>query len=218
MDDRERDIHKVRMLIRSLARNESTVAGVSTIIRDMKEGDDENITAPTVADYLDALDRLFLIRDQPAFDPNHRSSKRVGKSAKRHLADPALAVAALGMTGEMLMRDLRTFGFMFEALCEHDLRIYAERHGGRLMHYRDADGREIDGIVETADGRWGAFEVKLGTNQIDEAAENLVGCSKHFGRNEASTPEFLCVVCGMSSAAYRRPDGVYVVPLTSLRD
>ena len=218
MDDKERDIHKVGMLIRSLARNESTVAGVSTIRRDMKDEDDESITAPTVTDYLETLDRLFLIRDQPAFDPNHRSSKRVGKSAKRHLADPALAVAALGMTGEMLMRDLRTFGFMFEALCERDLRIYAERRGGRLMHYRDADGREIDGVVEAADGRWGAFEMKLGTNQIDEAAESLLRCSEHFARNEASAPEFLCVVCGMSSAAYRRPDGVYVVPLTALRD
>lgn len=218
LEDRERDTGKVRMLIRSLARNESTVAGVSAIRRDMKDGDDEDISAPTVTDYLDALDRLFLIRDQPAFDPNHRSSKRVGKSAKRHLADPALAVAALGMTHEMLMRGLETFGFMFEALCERDLRIYAECRGGRLMHYRDADGREIDGIVEAADGRWGAFEIKLGTNQIDEAAEKLIGCSEHFARHEADAPAFLCVVCGMSSAAYRRPDGVYVVPPTALRD
>ena len=218
LEDRERDTGKVRMLIRSLARKESTVAGVSAIRRDMKDEDDEDVSAPTVTDYLDALDRLFLIRDQPAFDPNHRSSKRVGKSAKRHLADPALAVAALGMSHEMLMRDLETFGFMFEALCERDLRIYAECHGGRLMHYRDADGREIDGIVVAADGRWGAFEIELGTNQIDEAAEKLIGCSEHFTRHEADAPEFLCVVCGMSSAAYRRPDGVYVVPPTSLRD
>ena len=142
----------------------------------------------------------------------------MGKSAKRHLADPALAVAALGMTGEMLMRDLRTFGFMFEALCEHNLRIYAEHRGGRLMHYRDADRREIDEVVKAADGRWGAFEMRLGTNQIDKAAESLLRYSRYFARSEASSPEFLCVLCGMSSAAYRRPDGAYLVPLTALRD
>ena len=218
MDDRERDSRKFSMLIRSLARNESTVAGIATLVRDMREEDDTTISQPTVNDYLDALGRLFLTNDQPAFDPNHWSSKRVGKSAKRHLADPSLAVAALEMTPEMLVRDLNTFGFMFEALCERDLGIYAEADGGRLMHYRDGDGREIDAVVEMPDGRWGAFEVKLGTNQIDEAARNLLSCSGYFGRGGGSTPEFLCVVCGMSSAAYRRPDGVYVVPITALRN
>lgn len=218
MDDRERDSRKFAMLIRSLARNESTVAGIATLVRDMRDEDDTTISQPTVSDYLDALGRLFLTVDQPAFDPNHRSSKRVGRSAKRHLADPALAIAALEMTPDMLIRDLSTFGFMFEALCERDLRVYAEADGGRLMHYRDADGREIDAVVEMPDGRWGAFEVKLGTNQIDEAARSLLACSGYFGRGGGSTPEFLCVVCGMSSAAYRRPDGVYVVPITALRN
>ena len=217
MDDRRRDAHKFRLLIRSLARNESTVAGASTIIRDV-EGEGDSITAPTVSEYLDVLDRLFLTADQPPFDPNHRSSKRVGKSAKRHLADPSLAIAALEMTPEMLLRDLNIFELMFEAMCERDLRVYAEADGGRLMHYRDADGREIDAVVEMGDGRWGAFEVKLGTNQIDAAAESLIRCSRYFERNSASAPEFLCVICGMSSAAYRRPDGVYVVPITSLRN
>ena len=218
MDDHERDSRKFAMLIRSLARNESTVAGIATLVRDMREEDDTTVSQPTVGDYLDALGRLFLTCDQPAFDPNHRSSKRVGKSSKRHLADPSLAIAALEMTPEMLIRDLNTFGFMFEALCERDLRAYAEADGGRLMHYRDADGREIDAVVEMPDGRWGAFEVKLGTNQIDEAAESLLSCSNYFAKGGGSIPEFLCVVCGMSSAAYRRPDGVYVVPITSLRN
>lgn len=218
MDDCERNSRKFAMLIRSLARNESTVAGIATLVRDMKEEDDTTVSQPTVGDYLDALGRLFLTCDQPAFDPNHRSSKRVGKSSKRHLADPSLAIAALEMTPEMLIRDLNTFGFMFEALCERDLRVYAEADRGRLMHYRDADGREIDAVVEMPDGRWGAFEVKLGTNQIDEAAESLLSCSRYFAKGGGSVPEFLCVVCGMSSAAYRRPDGVYVVPITSLRN
>ncbi len=169
--------------------------------------------------YLDALRRLFLIDDQQAFNPNMRSSVRVGKTPKRHLADPSLAVAALGATAETLANDLNTFGFLFEAMCERDLRVYAQCAGGELYHYRDGRGREIDAVVTAPDGRWAAVEIKLGAHQIDEAASKLLALQCDMRADQhAIPPSILCVVCGMTAYAYTRPDGVYVVPITALRD
>lgn len=218
LDGRERDSEKMRMLIRSLARNESTLAGKEALKRDMMGSDGERISDNTLSEYLDCLGRMFLTDDQPSFSPNSRSSVRVGKSGKRHLADPSLAVAALEMGAEGLVRDLKTFGFIFEAMCARDLRIYAEASGGRLSHYRDGNGNEIDAVVEMRDGSWGAFEAKLGADGVDEAAENLLRIAKLLERNGARPPSALCVVCGAARYAYRRPDGVHVAPLTSLRD
>lgn len=218
---------RVRMLMRSLARNESTLASNTTIAKDLKEYDDETMAPATVSDYIGILDRLFLVENQPAFDPNIRSSLRVGKMAKRHLTDPALSIAALGMTRRELSSDLNTFGLMFEGLCERDLQIYASAHGGRLFHYRDGRGNEIDAVVEMPDGRWGAFEIKLGMGQVDEAAQNLIALreillddlANHVpGKPKARPPEILAVICGMAPAAYQREDGVYVIPITMLRD
>ena len=165
MDDKERDIHKVGMLIRSLARNESTLASKSKLASDIKEEDGWGPAENTVNDYLGILNRMFLIEDQPAFNPGLRSSYRVGKTAKRHLADPSLAAAAMGANIENLFRDLNTFGLLFEALCERDLRVYSQSLGGTIGHYRDGRGNEIDTAVQLPDGRWGAFEIKLGMNQ-----------------------------------------------------
>jgi predicted AAA+ superfamily ATPase len=218
LDGKMRDSEKMRMLIRSLARNESTVSSDQTVKRDMKAYDGESISDVTLADYLDALRRIFIIEDQPAFSPNLRSSVRVGKTPKRHLTDPALAAAAMGLTKEKLLNDLKTFGFLFEAMCERDLQIYAEANGGRLFHYRDGRGGEIDAVVELPDGRWGAFEIKVGSERIDEGAENLLSMADLFASDESAPPAVLCVICGMAPCAYRRADGVYVVPITSLRD
>ena len=218
IDGRTRDPHKMQLLVRSLARNESTIANNSTIRRDMLQFDDDTLSPDTLADYLSALYRVFAVVDQPAFDPNMRSSARVGKKPKRHLADPSLAAAALGANPEALIGDLKTFGFLFEALCERDLDIYAQASGGRLLHYRDGDGREADAVVELPDGRWGAFEVKLGAHQIDDAAHSLLGLRAAIERQGARTPSVLAVVCGLTSFAYTRPDGVAVVPITALRD
>lgn len=219
IDGKNRSRDKMRMLVRSLARNEGTLASDAKIAKDIYGEYDLNLARTTVAEYLDVLGRLFVTRDQSAFSPNLRSSVRVGKTAKRHLVDPALSVAALNLSTEKLMNDLNTYGFMFEAMCERDLQIYAYSFGGELFHYRDGNGREIDAIVEAPDGRWGAFEVKLGANQIDEAAKNLLDAKRFFeadGRGRG--PSVLCVICGTATASYRRDDGVFVVPITALRN
>lgn len=217
MDGVERDRRKLDLVARSLARNECTLAGASRIASDIRETDDDTISTITIDTYLDMFSRLFIRDDLPAFSPNHRSSVRVGKSPKRRFVDPSLAIAALEMTEEMLIDDLNTYGFMFESMCERDLGVYASSFGGKQFHYRDDKGREVDSIVEMPDGRWGMFEIKLGTNQIDKAAESLLRINRMFADN-GDEPTFMCVICGMAPCAYRRPDGVYVVPITSLRN
>ena len=215
LDGKQRDREKMTMLIKSLSRNESTVVSNETVKNDMRSYDDESISNDTYYDYSDCLDRIHLLEDTPSFKANFRSNVRIGKKPKRHLTDVSLAVAALGLNHKKLMGDLNTFGFMFESLCEHDLQIYAECAGGSLYHYRDDSGREVDAIVESEDGSWGAFEIKLGAGQIDDAAEHLLRMRDVF-ESRGNTPCVLCVISGLSNWAYRRPDGVFVVPITSL--
>jgi len=215
LDGKNRVERKFRMLLGSLARNESTLASKKTLRRDMMESDDEDIADNTLTEYLDCLDRLFLLEDQPSFEPNFRSPYRLGKSPKRHLADPSLAVAALGMNRNKLVGDLKLFGFVFESLCYHDLKAYSEANGFGIFHYRDDKGNEIDAVVEDDTG-WAGFEIKLGAQEIDDGARNLLRIAKKY---EGSVkPKLLCVICGMASAAYRRDDGILVVPITSLKD
>ena len=218
IDGTTRDPHKLLMLLRSLARNESTLAKNSTLRRDMLEFDDETLAPDTITEYLSVLRRLFVVWEQPAFSPRLRSSIRVGKSPKRHLADPSLAAGALGVGSAELMADLETLGRLFEDMCERDLAGYAQALGGKLFHYRDASGREVDAIVELDDGRWGTFEIKIGANQIDAAAKSLLAVRGLMDNDPtAKPPSILVVVCGMTRAAYTRPDGVMVVPPTALR-
>ena len=219
IDGIKRDIHKMRLLIRSLARNESTTVTNKKLKNDIKEVDDEDIDAETIAAYLYVFERLFLIDNQPPFAVKIRSSVRVKQAEKRHFADPSLACAALGLTPDMLLGDLETLGFLFEALCERDLRIYAECFGASLYHYQDYSGREIDAVLALPDGSWTAFEIKLGANQIDAAATSLLKLRDEIASEDGGIPpRVLCVICGLSNAAYRRPDGVYVVPVTALRE
>lgn len=219
IDGIKRDTRKMRLLLKSLARNESTTVTNKTIKKDIKEIDDEDINADTVAEYLDIFSRLFLTENQPPFSAHIRSSVRIKQAEKRHFVDPSLACALLGATPEKLIGDLNTAGFMFEALCERDLRIYAEAAGASLYHYQDYAGKELDAVIETSDGSWCAFEIKLGANQIDEAAENLKAIRNSIAAEENGVPpKILCVICGLSNAAYKRDDGVYVVPITALRD
>ena len=220
------------MAIRSLARNESTLADVRKIHNDtgvsmgpddplildeVIPADDTPISYDTVTDYLDVFDRLFLIDNQPAFDPNLRSSVRVGKRVKRHLTDPSLGIAALRIGKERLMKDLKTYGFFFEALCERDLSIYAHSFGAQQYHYRDDSGTEVDSIIEMPDGSYAAIEIKLGANKIEEGASSLLRFRDKMERHNANTvPCALCVVCGLINRAYMRDDGVYVIPITML--
>lgn len=218
VDGVKRDSRKVWALLHSLARNESTVVSNATLRRDIAQMDGESIDSDTISDYLNIFNRLFILDDQPAFNTKLRSSRRVLKSSKRHFVDPSLAVAALGATNEMLFNDLNTFGFLFEALCEHDLKIYANSINANLFHYKDEKGNEVDAIIELSDGTWGAFEIKLGANQIEKAAEDLLKFKAIMEKEGDRPPSILCVICGLSNAAYRRPDGVYVVPITALRE
>ena len=208
-----------QLLLRSLARNESTTASNKTLKSDIKEIDDEDIHAETVAEYLDIFKRLFLLENQPSFATKILSSVRVKQVEKRHFVDPSLPCALLRATPERLIDDLETFVFLFEALCERDLNIYADAFGGNLYHYQDYSGKEIDAVIEMPDGRWCAFEIKLGANRIDEGANNLISLKAAIEQEPNGVPpSVLCVVCGMSNAAYKREDGVFVVPLTALKN
>ncbi|MCF0111859.1 MAG: ATP-binding protein [Erysipelotrichaceae bacterium] len=216
-DGIRRDAGRIWALLHSLGRNECTLAGNTTIQRDINAADGMELDTKTIAQYLDIFTRLFLLDNQPAYNPNLRSSRRVLKQEKRHFTDPSLAVAALGATEDMLYNDLQTFGFLFESLCTHDLKIYAEYHDASLFHFRDEKGNEADAIVEFPDGTWGAFEVKLGANKIEEAAASLLKLKAIMEKESDKAPSVLCVLCGMTNMAYKRPDGVYVVPITALK-
>lgn len=219
IDGVKRDTLKMRQLLRSLARNESTTVTNRTLKNDIKEVDAEDIDAETVSTYLDIFKRLFLTDNQPPFASGLRSSVRIKQAEKRHFTDPSLACALLKATPAGLLSDLETLGFLFEALCERDMRIYAESFGAGLYHYQDYSGKEIDAVIELPDGHWCAFEIKLGANQIDQAAESLKAVRDDFSRNEKSAPpSVLCVICGLSNAAYQRDDGVFVVPITALKN
>ena len=218
VDETRRDSRKVRLLLRSLARNESTTASNRTLKNDIKEIDDEDIDVETVATYLDIFNRLFLTDNQRPFSAKLRSSIRVKQAEKRHFCDPSLACALLKATPEKLIGDLETFGFLFEALCERDLKIYTESFDAQLYHYQDYAGNEIDAVIELPDGNWCGIEIKLGANKIEEAAENLIHIRDEIAKDGGKIPSALIVLCGLSNAAYQRPDGVYVVPLTALKN
>lgn len=215
LDDVERDPVKVRKCLRSLARNESTTASTNTIRDDIAEFDDASLSINTVSDYIGAFNRLFLVRDTKPFSTFLRSPSRIKQMAKRRFCDPSLAAALLKATPKMLLRDLRTFGLLFESLVMRDLEIYAEAMEGELYHYQDYDGDDFDAVIQTPDDGWSAFEIKLDPAQVDEAASTLVRIASKFKHNP---PKSLAVIVGKSGIAYRREeDGVYVLPITSLR-
>lgn len=223
MDGKKREYKKVIALLRALGRAESNMMSKKSLMRDIEEYQEDRTEAvsmaySTVNDYLDCFNRLFLIEDQPAFENKLRSSVKALKNPKRHFVDPSLAAAIIGATPQMLRDDLNTFGYLFEALCVHDLRIYAQCNNANIYHYSDEKGREADAIIQLSDGRWGMFEIKVGFNQVEHAASELISLKDTFEKETGSKPEFLCVICGMTNAAFKRPDGVYVVPITALRD
>ena len=217
-DGVEYNQQKVRLILKSLARNESTTAADLSVLKDIAANDDDSLSRNTLTKYLAALERLFIFNNQEPFSPNFRSSLRVKQSAKRHFSDPSLAAAMLNMTEKKLMSDLNTFGFLFESLAERDLGIYAQSFGGKLYHYQDYRDNEIDAVIELEDGEWCAFEIKLGAKKIDEGAENLIKVCNNIVNNGGKEPKVKCVICGLSNAAYMRADGVIVVPITSLKN
>ena len=219
MDGIRRDSRKVKAVLRALGRAESNLTSKKSLLKDVEEYDEDRMEVcfDSITDYLDCFSRLFLTEDQPSFEHKLRSSVKALKNPKRHFTDPSLAAAAIGATKEKLRNDLNTFGYLFEALCVHDLRVYADASNGSVYHYHDEKDNEADAVVELPDGRWGLFEIKLGFNQVDTAAQSLLSLKRKFESETGASPTFLCVICGHSSAAFRRPDGVYVVPITSLK-
>lgn len=217
-DGVEYSAHKAELLLRSLARNECTCASDLSLLNDIGETENESLGRNTVTKYLESLNRLFLFNNQKPFSPNFRSSLRVKQMEKRHFSDPAMACALLNLTSTKLLQDLNTFGFLFESLVERDLDIYSQSFGGKLFHYQDYKNNEMDAVIELEDGEWCAFEIKLGAKRIEEGAKNLIKVSSEIAKSGGKPPKIQCVICGLSNAAYRRADGVYVVPITALKN
>ena len=217
------DSERMRAVLHALARTVAQTTTKATLLRDYLgsdgvEGEKGEIRARDTLDaYLDYLRRSFVLEEQPAWSPALRSPVRIRTAPKRHLIDPSLAVAAMGATPEMLRRDVKTLGFLFESLCYRDLSVYAAQLDARVMHYRDESGLEADAIVELADGSWGAFEIKLGTDQVDKAAASLKRLADKMRAAGQVEPNCLCVIVGQGRFAMRRDDGVCVVPIGMLR-
>lgn len=205
---------RVAMVARSLARNTATYAAATTIAAD-GGGADGPLDDDTVRSYLSALARVMVVEDQPAWTPRLRSRSVLRNSPKRHFVDPSLAAAALRATPGRLLSDLETMGFLFESLVVRDLRVYAQADDARVLQYRDNTGLEVDAIVEAGDGRWGGFEVKLGTRAVDNAAATLMRFADRVDARHAGPPAVLGVIVS-TGPAYRRPDGVQVIPIGAL--
>jgi predicted AAA+ superfamily ATPase len=205
---------KVGRLLTSLARNTSTEVTALVVATDV-EGDGGPLARNTIADYLNALERLMIIENQPAWPAHLRSKTILRTSPKRHFVDPSLAVAALSASSERLLEELELMGLLFESLVIRDLRVYAQPIDGDIYHYRDNNGLKVDAIVQLRNGTWGAFEVKLGQGMIDKAAENLLRFKKLIDTKKSGQPAVLAVICG-TGFAYQRRDGVAVIPIGAL--
>ena len=215
IDGVKRDRNKMEMLLKSLARNESTLASNETLIKDVIENEYDSINKETVGEYLNVLDKLHLIQNQQAFNPNVRSRENVGKTAKRHFTDPSIVCGLLNLNYDKMISDLNTFGFLFESLVERDLRIYSNYNNGELRHFRNnVSGLEVDSIVINEEGEYGAIEIKLGSNQIEEAKTNLL----KFYEKVDKKPKFMCIICGLWNNVMKDPDtGIYIIPINALK-
>lgn len=206
---------KFHKLLKSLARNESTIAGNNRLISDISDNDDLTLDKRTISEYLDILEKLNLISNQPSYSSNYRSPERIGKNEKRHFTDPSLAAALLNLNTEKLINDLNTFGFLFESLVYRDLKIYMDYLNGNVYHFRDnVTGLEIDSILEFEDGEYAAIEIKLGFNGFKDAKESLL----KFQEQMVKKPKFMCAICGYNDSIVKdKESGIYIVPLTALK-
>lgn len=217
VDGVERNTEKMQNVLRSLARNISTQVSNSTIEADIKKTSDDDISRPTLTDYLNTLEKLFVIEDVKATNLNLRSKYALRTKPKKFFVDPSIATAILDLKPMDLINDLNTFGFMFESLCIRDLKIYTESLGGDVTFYRDERGFEVDAILRMPSGKWGAIEIKLGAGYIDEAANNLLKFREHVDIKKCGEPSFLLVLTG-TNYSYKRDDGVYVVSIGTLKN
>ncbi len=218
VDDIQKNPARVRALMRSLARNISTLATIRTIYDDIAEGDTgDSLSEKSISQYLSALERIFVIDNIPAWNPSLRSKSAIRTSPKRQFVDPSIATAAMRLTPDRLLEDFNYFGFLFESLCARDLKVYAESIDGQIFHFRDSSGLECDAVIALNDGRWAAVEVKLGSKQIEEAAKHLLKIRDKINTDKMKEPSFMMILTG-GELAYQRKDGVFVVPLACLKD
>jgi len=216
IDGIERNPDRVYSLLRSMSRNISTQAATSTLVKDLLTND-ESLSNKTIDDYISALKKLYVVEDLPAWSPQLRSKRAIRTTAKRHFADPSIAAASLRADANKLIKDFKTFGFLFESLCIRDLRIYADSIDGKVYHYRDQLDNEIDAIVQLKDERWGAVEIKMGAGEIEKAAENLIKFSNNIDITKMQKPSFLMVLTA-AEFAFQMENGVWVVPLACLKN
>ncbi len=217
IDGVERNPEKMLHVLRSLARNISTPVSNTTIEEDVKNNFDADISRPTLIDYLNTLEKLFVIEDVNVTNLNFRSKYALRTKPKKYFVDPSIATAILEMTPEDLIQDLNTFGFLFESLCMRDLKVYTQSYGGDITFYRDEKDFEVDAILRTSSGKWGAIEIKLGAGYIDAAAENLLKFKERVDSKKCGEPAFLMVLTG-TNYSYKREDGVYVVSIGTLKN
>ena len=219
VDKVKRSAERAKLLLRSYARNISQQASYGTIRKDMLSNDASTLDEDTVADYIKALKKLFVIEDLAAWNPNIRSKAAIRTSDTRHFVDPSIGTAALGLGPQDLINDLKSFGFFFEDMVVRDLRVYAEALDGELYYYRDSNGLECDTVLHRRNGSYALLEVKLGGEQnIEEGAMSMISLAKNIDTDKTPSPSFMAVIVGVGQYAYQRKDGVYVIPIGCLRD
>lgn len=218
-DHVQKNPERVKRLMRSYARNQGGQVPNTVIAQDIAANDESPISEETVASYLDALRKIFVVEDMPAWNPNLRSKTAIRSSDTRYYIDPSIAAAALGVDPTDLLNDLKTFGFLFETLCVRDLRVFADALNGEVYHYRDKDGQECDAVIHLRNGKYGLIEMKLGGDKlIEEGAKSLKAMQKKIDTEKMKSPSFLMVLTGIGDYAYRRHDGVCVVPIGCLKN
>lgn len=218
-DHVQKNPERVKRLMRSYARNQGGQVPNTVIAQDIAANDESPISEETVASYLDALRKIFVVEDMPAWNPNLRSKTAIRSSDTRYYIDPSIAAAALGVGPTDLLNDLKTFGFLFETLCVRDLRVFADALNGEVYHYRDKDGQECDAVIHLRNGKYGLIEMKLGGDKlIEEGAKSLKAMQKKIDTEKMKSPSFLMVLTGIGDYAYRRHDGVCVVPIGCLKN
>ena len=218
-DGVQKNSERVKRLMKSLARNQGTQAPNTVICKDIKVNDDETLNEETVSSYINALNKIFVVEDMPAWNPNLRSKTAIRTSDTRYYVDPSIAVAALGLGPNDLIADLNTFGLLFETMAVRDLRVYADALSGEVYHYRDKDGLECDSVIHLRNGSYGLVEIKLGGDKlIEDGANTLKALKNKIDTSKMKEAAFLMVLTGTGDYAYRRPDGVYIVPICTLKN
>ncbi len=218
VDNVQKNPERVRRLMRSYARNQGGQVPNTVLSQDIFVNDEASMNEETVASYVNALRKIFVVEDLPAWNPNLRSKAAIRTSDTRYFVDPSIAVAALGIGPNDLVNDLKTFGFLFETLCIRDLRVFADALNGEVYHYRDKDGQECDAVIHLRNGKYGLIEIKLGGDKlIEEGAKSLRSMQDKIDTDKMNAPSFLMVLTGTGDYAYRRQDGVFVIPIGCLK-